>query len=66
MLCAMIVDDEKAICDGLTENMPWAQMGIGRVIRFYSAKEAIESKAVPDILISDICMPRMTGIDLAE
>lgn len=65
MLCAMIVDDEKAICDGLSENMPWAQMGIDRVIRCYSASEALESSAVPDILISDICMPRMTGIDLA-
>lgn len=65
MLCVMIVDDEKPICDGLAENIPWERLRVDKVIKAYSPEDALESTERPDVLISDIRMPHMTGIQLA-
>ena len=64
----LIVDDEPYIADwicGIVELITEFELDVYRV---YSAKDALDlfSRAKVDILISDICMPEMNGLDLLE
>ncbi|WP_239617633.1 response regulator transcription factor [Cohnella mopanensis] len=62
----IIVDDEAHWVDNLSLNKPWHTLGIDHVHRAYSAQEAlrlIETHPI-DIVISDVLMPEMTGIEL--
>ncbi|QMV40658.1 response regulator transcription factor [Cohnella cholangitidis] len=62
----IIVDDEAHWVDNLSMNKPWHTLGIDHVHRAYSAQEAlsiIETHPI-DIVISDVLMPEMTGIEL--
>ncbi|WP_256761070.1 response regulator [Cohnella sp. WQ 127256] len=64
----IIVDDEAHWVDNLSMNKPWHTLGIEQVHKAYSAQEAlriIETHPI-DIVISDILMPEMTGIELIE
>lgn len=64
----IIVDDEAHWVDNLSMTKPWHTLGIEQVHRAYSAREAlqlIETQPI-DIVISDIQMPEMTGIELIE
>ncbi|OPA81036.1 DNA-binding response regulator [Paenibacillus selenitireducens] len=64
----IIVDDEAHWVDNLSMHKPWDTLGIEQVHRAYSAHEAlqiIETQPI-DIVISDIIMPEMTGIELIE
>jgi YesN/AraC family two-component response regulator len=63
----LIADDEKVIRQGL-QSLNWQQVGIDEIRiaeNGLSAKEILQNEAV-DILISDIRMPGMSGIELAE
>ncbi|WP_172196274.1 response regulator [Saccharibacillus qingshengii] len=62
----MIVDDEIHWVDNLAMNKPWDTLGIEVVHRAYSAREALELIEIHpiDIVISDILMPEMNGIEL--
>ncbi|TVY07959.1 response regulator transcription factor [Paenibacillus cremeus] len=64
----LIVDDELHVVQRLANLVPWASIGIGRVHTAQSAYEALELLAEHpvDIVLSDIRMPGMTGLDLAE
>jgi two-component system response regulator YesN len=64
----LIVDDEAHAVDSLAETIPWGQYGIESVYRAYSGTEALEIlKVYPvDIVVTDICMPDITGIDLIQ
>ena len=64
----LIVDDEAHWVDNLSMHKPWHTLGIEHVHRAYSAREALQLiDANPvDIVISDIIMPEMTGIELIE
>ncbi|MGG1651827.1 response regulator transcription factor [Paenibacillus sp. NRS-1780] len=64
----LIVDDEKSVVDSLALTIPWEDYGIQTVHRAYSAKKALEiaSKHAIDILITDIRMPEMDGLELIE
>ncbi|MDO3409656.1 response regulator [Saccharibacillus sp. CPCC 101409] len=64
----MIVDDEIHWVDNLAMNKPWHTLGIGQVHKAYSAHEALEliDNHPIDIVISDILMPEMSGIELIE
>ncbi|QJD83848.1 response regulator [Cohnella herbarum] len=62
----IIVDDEAHWADNLSMNKPWHTLGIEQVHKAYSAQEAlriIETHPI-DIVISDVLMPEMTGIEL--
>lgn len=62
----MIVDDEPTAVDSLAETIAWSELSIGAVFRAYSAKEALQLAEIEriDILITDIRMPGMNGIEL--
>ncbi len=64
----LIVDDEKSVADYLQFELPWETLGVTSVHACYSAMDAIEAaKANPvHILITDIRMPKMTGLELIK
>lgn len=68
LITALVVDDENATRQILTKHIPWEELGVTKV---YSAANGIEGlemarKWKPDIIISDIKMPFMNGIDMAK
>jgi two-component system, response regulator YesN len=64
----LIVDDEASVVEGLAHTIPWQTIGIDEVHKAYSAFEALEILQTQpvDIMISDITMPRMNGLELVE
>lgn len=64
----LIVDDEASVVEGLAHTIPWQTIGIDEVRKAYSAFEALEILQTQpvDIMISDITMPRMNGLELIE
>jgi two-component system, response regulator YesN len=64
----IIVDDEAHWVDNLSMTKPWHTLGIEQVHKAYSAREALQiiDTHPIDIVISDIQMPEMTGIELIE
>lgn len=64
----MLVDDEKIIREGLLQAVNWSQFGIGMVMQASDGLQAYDlaQDIPPDILLTDIRMPRMDGITLAE
>ncbi|HIQ95460.1 MAG TPA: response regulator [Candidatus Limivivens merdigallinarum] len=66
MYKALIVDDEQMIRMGIKEGIEWENLGVGEVYTAASAREAlriIEEKH-PELMITDISMSEMTGLDL--
>jgi DNA-binding NtrC family response regulator len=63
-LTVMVVDDEPLVADTLA--MILTQAGY-RAMRAYDARTALEMASVqaPDLLISDVAMPEMNGVELA-
>lgn len=66
MYRVMLVDDEPFILDGLSETVDWASFGLELCGRAENGKQALEQIAeIPvDILITDITMPVMNGLEL--
>ena len=60
----MVVDDEPLVADTLAMILTHAGY---RAVRAYDAKTALEMASVraPDLLISDVAMPEMNGVELA-
>lgn len=64
----VLVDDEVEIRNGLTQYFPWNEIGFDVVGVFENGKKAltyIDAHAV-DVLLCDIRMPVMTGLELAQ
>ncbi len=68
MYKVLIVDDEKMIRMGMKRAIPWNTLGISEVLLAKSGKEALEviREEKPQILITDIHMDGMTGLDLID
>ena len=64
----IIVDDEHEVTAALFVMCNWKELGINEVITFNNSNEAYDfiSHQKPDILITDIKMPKITGLELAE
>jgi two-component system response regulator YesN len=68
MLTLMIVDDEKTTRESLAKYVDWDTAGIGSVKTARNGIEALAlaGQAAPEIVLTDIRMPKMDGLQLAE
>ena len=68
MYSLLLVDDEKLELETLRDYIDWKDMGISTVYTASSAKEAYKKvwRLQPDIMITDIHMPIMSGIELVQ
>ncbi|GMQ56057.1 hypothetical protein AN1V17_04490 [Vallitalea sediminicola] len=68
MFNLLIVDDEVTAVKGLAYGINWNDIGIDEIFTAYNGQEALEiiKNNKIDILISDIRMPLITGLQLAE
>ena len=65
---ALIVDDEMHIRNGLQKSVKWRELGIEQIFTAEDGREALAVclKEKPEILITDIRMPGMDGLTLAQ
>lgn len=63
----LVVDDEKMPREILRGRLPWEELGVDRVEDAEDGAQALElaRQHRPDIIISDVKMPRMNGLELA-
>ena len=68
MLRVMLVDDEPYILQGLQVLIDWESAGFEIVALCHNGKEALQylKENDVDLVISDIKMPEMTGLELLE
>jgi len=68
MIKIVIADDEKMIREGLQRTIPWNKFGAEIVGLAKDGDEALQLCRLwhPNILITDIRMPKMTGIELIK
>ena len=68
MYKVMLVDDERIIIDGISKVIKWESIGTSLIGTAKNGIEAYEfiSQNQPDIVISDIKMPGMNGLELVK
>ena len=68
MTKVLIVDDEKYVRMGIRSETDWALIGCEVVAEASNGQEALTmaDEFHPDLVVSDIRMPKMDGIELAE
>lgn len=64
----LVVDDESIISDGLKDLLEENFGDVFNVYNCYHPKKALEifKYRLPDVVVSDVRMPKMTGIEMAE
>lgn len=64
----LIADDDDYTREGLAESIDWASYGITKVIQARDGEEALRIAMTRklDIVLTDIRMPRLNGIEFAE
>lgn len=63
-----IVDDERQVLQGMKRAIPWEQLGaewVGEALNGADGLDVVR-RTEPDIVITDIYMPAMNGIDMIE
>ncbi|GGD88932.1 response regulator [Paenibacillus nasutitermitis] len=68
MLRAIVVDDERMTRETLCTHVPWKSLGFDSVEQAHNGAHALElvSRTAPDLILSDIRMPVMDGIELGK
>lgn len=68
MLKVFLVEDESIMREGLRDNIPWQQYGYEFIGEASDGEMALPliRKTMPDVLITDIKMPFMDGLELSE
>ena len=68
LFSVLLVDDEKMPREVLKNHLPWESLRIGRVDVAEDGLQALEMARQhrPDIVVSDVKMPRMNGLELAQ
>lgn len=64
----LLADDEHLDLEGMRTFIPWSELGmevVGAVSNGFSACELMERQAI-DILVTDVNMPHMSGLELAR
>ena len=64
----LVVDDDRYAREGILSTLPLEKLGISNVMQTHDGKTALEIVRwfAPDIIITDICMPRMDGMEFAS
>jgi len=66
MYSMLIVDDHKHLVESLAATVPWGDYGITHIHKAYNGKQALQiiMEQDVDILLTDIRMPEMSGLEL--
>lgn len=62
----VVIDDIRAVVNGISRDMDWSGLGIEIVGTASSGEEglALVKEKLPDIIVTDIRMPRLSGIEM--
>lgn len=65
---AMIIDDDRQIREGIRRAINWNALGFEVVECYANGEEALRAfpKLLPDLMVCDIEMPKMNGLELGE
>ncbi|AEI40728.1 response regulator transcription factor [Paenibacillus mucilaginosus] len=66
MYKVMLVDDDYPVLEFLANTIPWEKLGLTLTGTYENGAVALEAaqKMMPDIVVTDIGMPRMNGLEL--
>ena len=64
----LIVEDERMTREGLVESLDWTQIGVSKVFSADNGEAGLfmAKRVLPEIVLTDIRMPRMDGITMAS
>lgn len=64
----LIADDEQFIRNGIKKRIKWDELGIEEVFTAQDGEEALRicKESMPEVIITDIRMPGIDGLELAE
>lgn len=68
MFKVLLVDDEILTREAISKNVPWEKQGFTLIGAAENGQDAINiiEEEQPDLVITDICMPYMDGLELAN
>ena len=64
----MLVEDEMLVRESMAQNTNWGRFGFAAPHVFENGQQALEQLETlrPDVVITDICMPFVDGLELAQ
>lgn len=64
----MLVEDEAIVRESMIQNIDWERYGFTMACACENGREALEhmGSVLPDVVVTDICMPFVDGLELAR